>query len=880
MKKSHFSPTIVSTALVLAAIIAGCGTDAPLAEVCHISEDGTSEVLAIKGEQDLAAHLAHGDPSFGMGLKADCSGSVTFRVDPDIELSQGSLQGLQGGPPREVAALMGPDGTTDEFIVDEIEVQLNDMDEEELLMFMQLYDATILRDDVALVADDDGELYEAPGGMNGWRLIRIEPSTSALLDLPGRAAEAGYQGDFAFSSEAALRTFAATLRERAHKAAPNLVFEPHALIEHPDDFGGNVDWAEQWWMQEDSDPSTPGDQGLSVGVARAFDYLRHVGLPPRNGLWEPARIAIIDQGFDLDEVTGLGNPDYNNDPSKAPLQVDLIDFDGTAGGAYPRYPDRRMWHGQLAFGVASAYPRNAFGGAGTGGEYTRPILIRMSGTRADVAASIRTAYLMGADVINISWGGTCNWLCRGSEAFNDTHLQEEILNASNSGASVFVSAGNGPLDADGNRVPNHDIDKGETWVPCELSNVICVGAVDENGNNVWNYGSNVDIWAPTGVRSTVAPTSANEVGIDQVSEFGGTSCSSPFAAGIAALLKTARPDMHWDEVQSILQETANSSSDPRVSIGYVDALRAVQRAIPNPAPTVRLGSPTENGRYSPLQDVSFEAFLSDPPGLRFKGRVDFYSSLDALLCTTEGEANFMTCDGRLKSRGEHLIVALATDEFGASTLSEAVLVQVESSPPSARVITPENDATYYADQNVVFRGIVYDLDGEDFTELCPVPEGSACVEWSSSIDGVLSPASATQSALDFESTLSQGQHQITMLARDAFGETSSESVIVTVLPGRGVPTARILTLPSEVTWSQPFVLRGSARDPEDGRLSGSRLNWYSSLDGYLGSGAAVTVQLSPPPLNGAAVHTITLQAEDSDGNVGEDRFTVTLTRVE
>ncbi len=58
----------------------------------------------------------------------------------------------------------------------------------------------------------------------------------------------------------------------------------------------------------------------------------------------------------------------------------------------------------------------------------------------------------------------------------------------------------------------------------------------------------------------------------------------------------------------------------------------------------------------------------------------------------------------------------------------------------------------------------------------------------------------------------------------------------------------------------PFI--GSANDPQDGALSGASLQWSSDLDGDIGSGETFNALLS------AGIHTITLQATDSDGNVG------------
>jgi hypothetical protein len=69
---------------------------------------------------------------------------------------------------------------------------------------------------------------------------------------------------------------------------------------------------------------------------------------------------------------------------------------------------------------------------------------------------------------------------------------------------------------------------------------------------------------------------------------------------------------------------------------------------------------------------------------------------------------------------------------------------------------------------------------------------------------------------------------------------------------------------------QSIELSGSAWDPEDGLLPGAELAWF--VDGNaLGTGENMTL----PPLT-AGVHTITLQAQDSDGNLITRQVTVNL----
>lgn len=817
-----------------------------------------------------AASRPAGGTSIYLPIMTKPAPPFTYVVDRAMTPSQPALPGLKGGLPRPVGMLLGPGGERSEFVANE--VMFHPETQQQLDAFLAKYAGTVLRDGTPLILGEDGTVRAAQTGSSGWYLVRIDPQRSTTNDLAANMQSAGVGGAFVFSSDDAVRLAAVVAREVTSHVLPNLLMYGDGIPEHPDGKGGNVDAATFWWLTEDDDPATPGDQGLSVGVVHAWEYLRYMGLPPTaGGSWRPIKIAIVDGGFDLDEQTGFplnGNTDYFF-RSRPPFQIDLIDYDGTAGGPNPMKcsgGSNCPWHGQEAFGVAAAYPGNGFGSAGTGGELVRPMLIKVDKSLYTLIEGIRAAHLNGADVISISISGGCGawaWACELPEGEFDIYssMQYAILHANADGVVVVASAGNA----------GKPIDAGSDPIPCKLRGVICVGSVRRDKMNDDNYGGPVDIWAPTGVKTTVTRESAaadggvDNVGEDELAEFWGTSAATPFVAGIAGLMKALDPALPWDRVQQILQETANPSPDSKVARGYVDAFRAVARVRPNQPPTVAIRPPSSDGTVSWGHGVSLWADVSDPesPAL-FKGSVVFSSDRDGQLCTPAGGTTAFACTSPPLSLGTHTITARATDPFGAAG-SASVQVQVINHAPAVTISYPDDGSTFFTSQIVNLRGFAVDEDE---------PILDAGLVWSSDRDGVLA------SGHDVDVTLSQGVHEITLTAADALGSSAQDRITITMQAGEGIPTARILSPDdgAEVESGALTTFQGKGTDPEDGVLPGDRLEWFSNRDGFLGTGSTVGVVLSGPHCDPTR-HTITLRVTDSDGHQATHEILVLVGKI-
>jgi hypothetical protein len=119
--------------------------------------------------------------------------------------------------------------------------------------------------------------------------------------------------------------------------------------------------------------------------------------------------------------------------------------------------------------------------------------------------------------------------------------------------------------------------------------------------------------------------------------------------------------------------------------------------------------------------------------------------------------------------------------------------------------------------------------------------------------------------------LSAGTHIITARVRDSGGKLGSDSTTVKVYTE---PTVEI-TAPahgSSFTQGDSVTFTGTATDKVDGDISSS-IQWTSSKNGLLGTGASVTTSALSADLN---PHTIWAKATNLYSLTGNDSITVTV----
>ncbi|SDT79074.1 S8 family peptidase [Actinoplanes derwentensis] len=266
------------------------------------------------------------------------------------------------------------------------------------------------------------------------------------------------------------------------------------------------------------------------------------------------------------------------------------------------------------------------------------------GFTSDTAEGIVWAADNGADVINLSLGGT--------EA--DTAQKTAIAYARNKGVTVIAAAGN--EREEGSPVS----------YPAAFPGVIAVAATDSSDEvGVYsNEGDYVDVAAPgTGIVSTVPG--------GKYSTANGTSMASPHVAAVAALLKAYQPAITPDEIEETLENTAvdlgTTGFDNDFGNGRIDAAAALESLgagggdddggdDDSPRPEVTVDQEDKTVTYGTKTKTTFSVTAGD----------EAYADQDAQLCLTIGGVDQGCDDVTTDSDGEVVVSRVATGTFQIS----------------------------------------------------------------------------------------------------------------------------------------------------------------------------------------------------------------------
>lgn len=469
--------------------------------------------------------------------------------------------------------------------------------------------------------------WEARTGFNRWFLIRLDGRTGV---------------------EDAIKTFKAN--RYVEDATPEYIAYTQAV---PNDTFYNYNWGHNNTAQL---PVYQGGSHSGAGVGTVgFDSRAQLAWDQSQGYGSSSIIiAIIDSGVDTAHpdlllVTGYDYGDNDSNP-----------MDNSADPG----------HGTSCAGIAAGRANNALGIAGVaGGCSVMPLKVANSNGDMFFTAidnAITHAADNGAHVISMSLGAE-----GGMGEGNSPTTDAALYYAYNSGVVIFAATANANASA--------------IAYPSNHTAVISVGAASPTGQRkspsssdgeTWwgsNYGVNtqdnrasVDIMAATILPATDLVGSIGYSSTDYYMWFNGTSCATPYAAGVAALLLSKNPSLTPAQVRTAITSTATDMTidggagwDRFTGYGMINANAALNSLVPG-MPVCQITAPTNGSTHDLNSNINVTVNASDADGSVVK--VEFFVDGSPIPSHTDYSAPYQwTWNTTGLSGGTHTLQAVATD---------------------------------------------------------------------------------------------------------------------------------------------------------------------------------------------------------------------------
>lgn len=532
-------------------------------------------------------------------------------VTVESSLAPGSNPNAGDPHPGTVAASRDARGVQTDFY--EGIALLHPESEQQLQTFLSAYGGTVLRSSAPTTAARNAL------GLQDWRdppgsiqyTIKLDLDRVSTDGIAQNARAVKFAEPTQLSSQAALKTFALLLDAKAkgYRVAGDYIERANAL---PETLFSSPEGLPIPPPPPAPPPApAPYDAFAEARFGAAMDPANSNVIPAwqfvaAHGIARRVKVAIVDRGYwlNLDGTPASANTDFPNPVE----QWDQVGDDNVAAGASNGECSghRCDWHGTGSAGVAVGLSGNNQGRAGVGGFVSDPFLIKQTGGQGGRNDAIVLALARGADVINISSGGQCNYFCR---QFQTESMMSDHVEAG--GKTVFVaSAGN-----DNSRVgdPNY-------YHPCIQAYVICVGMLvngAKSKDDLSNYGERVDVFAPTNIPVMPSPPQ-NGPGAVDYREHSGTSAAAPFVAGVVAMMKAINPQLGAVQVAQMLRNTAQPGigSAPRV-VNALAAVRAAAAGIPIVPDRFEGAGGIDVGQASNRIESDLNISASDVDSIRF-----------------------------------------------------------------------------------------------------------------------------------------------------------------------------------------------------------------------------------------------------------------------
>jgi subtilisin family serine protease len=415
-----------------------------------------------------------------------------------------------------------------------------------------------------------------PGTSEDKKSITLEKAHGVARDVIARSARIARAGGQAVPASEQLKVIKVPGNVAAAQAAleqdPNVLYVEPNFKTHieaqviPNDFefdslygilntganggtvGADIDATDAWGI-------STGSRDMIVAVIdTGIDYF-HEDL--RANMWVNSR-----------EIPGNGIDDDGNG-----FVDDVYGYDFVSNDSSP-FDDH--FHGTHVSGIIGATGNNGIGVVGVCWNVqlmaVKAFNEQGSGDIATAVAAIHYAIANGARVINASW----------SSSDRSRALEDAVEEARAAGVVFVAAAGNSHTS--------------NPFYPAAYDSVLAVASINNKGemSPFTNFGKHVDLSAPGEQILSTIPDSR----YDSIS---GTSMSTPYVAGAAALILSRHPEFTPAQVANILKNTTDYvPSYSYIGSGRLNVFKALQVDVPLPdadlkAPAVVQGKVTFTG---------------------------------------------------------------------------------------------------------------------------------------------------------------------------------------------------------------------------------------------------------------------------------------------
>ena len=268
----------------------------------------------------------------------------------------------------------------------------------------------------------------------------------------------------------------------------------------------------------------------------------------------------------------------------------------------------------------------------------------------------------------------------------------------------------------------------------------------------------------------------------------------------------------------------------------------------NPPPTVSITSPTNNAIIVSPNNVVINANAADANGS--VTQVDFYNGTTLLGTDATSPYSFTW---NTPSVGTYVLTAKATDNEGATTVSDPIAVFVSAAnnmSPTAAITSPTNNATFLTLSNITINATATDADGSIYK-----------IEFYK--DATLLGTSKTAPYTYTWTGATAGTYALTVKATDNGGLTTTSSVVNVVVSNPIKPTVSIISPANNSNFTPPATITIHA-DAADANGTVIKVDFYNGTT-LLGTDltSPYSYTWSSVPLGD---YTITAKAIDNDGN--------------